>query len=170
MSRPSHCNFLRLSLTRIRFRFDYGDWHPTNNTDGDPFVQMTSTTDSATMWEEFHSKRTATLARLPLPLDPVSIVRYDGGGSTPIDFAIPAATEGDTRAELSGAAASTGETALSSDDSWGNKYGKLVLALLGANLAVGVGLLVVALAMWVRGRKGRSVLADSAALHFAGAS
>ena len=142
-----------------------------NSTDGGgspPFVQMASVTDSAAMWDEFRTERAATLARLPLPLDPASIVRYDGGGRatpapTPADSNSPsppaASSEGDARAELSGSSAgpSTGATPSSGDDGdgWANRYGKAVLALLGANLVVGVLLLVAALAMWVRGRKGR---------------
>ncbi|KAM5530347.1 hypothetical protein V8D89_015988 [Ganoderma adspersum] len=153
--------------------FDYGDWHPTNGTtlgdsDDGPFVQMTSTTDSTTMWDEFRTARAASLARLPLPLDPASIVRYDGGSSSPPpdSSTLPASssTDGDSdaRAELSGAAASTGEAPSSNkDDSCGSEYGTAVLALLAANLLVGVGLLVVALAVWVRGRRG-SFLADTA--------
>ena len=132
---------------------------------------MTSVTDPNTMWDEFRTNRTATLAQLPLPLDPASIVRYDGG-STPTDPGTsPAITSstGATQApdtlgaNLSGAA-STGATPSGSSDlnSWANKYGKVVLALLGANLVFGVGLFVVALAVWVRGRKGRIVLGDSA--------
>ncbi|KAM5543337.1 hypothetical protein V8D89_003211 [Ganoderma adspersum] len=162
--------------------FDYGDWHPTNDTDssdGSPFVQMTSTTDSTTMWDEFRTTRAASLARLPLPLDPASIVRYDGGSASPpadSTTMIPATstTDGDSdaRAELSSTAASTGEAPSSArnedaGDSWGGRYGTAVLALLAANLLVGVGLLVVALVVWVRGsrrRRGtRGLLADTAA-------
>ena len=130
---------------------------------------MTSVTDPNTMWDEFRTNRTATLAQLPLPLDPASIVQYEGGstptdpGASPATTSSAAATQApDTLgANLSGVA-STGATPSSSDDSWANKYGKVVLALLAANLVFGVGLFVVALAVWVRGRKGRTVLGDSA--------
>ncbi|KAI1782559.1 aspartic peptidase domain-containing protein [Ganoderma leucocontextum] len=161
-------------LHNVYASFDYGDWNPTNNTDGTPFVQMISTTDSATMWADFHANRTATLAQLPLPLDPALIVQYEAGGSTSTadsDSATPTATSSsgpsqaaDTLAKLSGAVGSTGETSSAGlgDDSWGNKYGKAVLALLAANLVVGIAVLVVTLTMCVRWRKpGRSVRASS---------
>ncbi|KAI1783139.1 acid protease [Ganoderma leucocontextum] len=156
-------------LHNVYASFDYGDWNPTNNTDGTPFVQMISTTDSATMWADFRANRTATLAQLPLPLDPALIVQYEAG-STPTDPASPATTSSsgpptqspNTLANLSGAV-STGETS-SAGLGWGNKYGKVVLALLGANLAVGVASLVVTLTMCVCWRKPgprRSVRASS---------
>ncbi|KAI1785864.1 acid protease [Ganoderma leucocontextum] len=142
-------------LYNVYASFDYGDWNPTNNTDGTPFVQMISTTDSATMWADFHANRTATLAQLPLPLDPALIVQYEAG-STPTDSAdsaSPAAfsSAGTTHAAdtLSGAL-STGETPSGGDDSSGDKYSKVVLALLGANLVVGAALLAVTLTICLR--------------------
>ncbi|KAI1783153.1 acid protease [Ganoderma leucocontextum] len=148
-------------LHNVYASFDYGDWNPTNNTDGIPFVQLVSITDSATMWADFHANRTAALAQLPLPLDPALIVQYEAG-STPTAPASPASTSSsgptqspDTLANLSGAV-STDETSSAGDDSWGNKYGKVVLALLGANLVVGVALLGVTVTMCVRRRKERN--------------
>ena len=161
-------------------RFDYGDWN-TTNTDGVPFIQMISTTDSATMWHDFQTNRTATLAQLPLPLDPALIVHYEGGSSsstassptttstsTTSSTANPTATTATTTtssspsgatqapdslaANLSGAVSTDG-TPSAGDDSWGNKYGKVVLALLAANLAVGLALLAVVVTMCMRRRR-----------------
>ncbi len=144
----------------IHLRFNYGDWNPVNNTEGTPFVQMTSTTDGTTMWREFHANRTATLAQLPLPLDPASVVQYEAG-PTPTDPTSSVATSstGATQApdslaaNLSGAVSADQAPGSADNDSWGNKYAKVVLALLAANLAVGIALLVAVLTMCARRRK-----------------
>ena len=142
---------------------------------------MISTTDSATMWADFHTNRTATLDQLPLPLDPASIIHYEGGSdpSDPATTSSPTSTTStsfptsttsgsssstsSTRAtqapdslaaNLSGAVSTDGSP-LAGNDSWGNKYGNVVLGLLAANLAVGVALLAVVVTMCVR-RKERS--------------
>ena len=163
-------------------RFDYGDWN-TTNTNGVPFIQMISTTDSATMWHDFQTNRTATLAQLPLPLDPALIVHYEGGSSSSSTASSPTTTSTSTStspaspttttaataasssspsgatqapdslaANLSGAVSTDG-TPSAGDDSWGNKYGKVVLALLAANLAVGLALLAVVVTMCMRRRR-----------------
>ncbi|KAM5542840.1 hypothetical protein V8D89_003504 [Ganoderma adspersum] len=167
-------------LHNVYASFDYGDWN-TTNTDGVPFVQLISTTDSATMWHDFRANRTATLAQLPLPLDPALIVHYEGGSSpstassptttststsTSTGPANPTTTTATTSSSPSGAtqapdslaanlsgAVSTDGTPSAGDDSWGNKYGKIVLALLAANLAVGLALLAVVVTMCVRRRR-----------------
>ena len=141
---------------------------------------MISTTDSATMWHDFQTNRTATLAQLPLPLDPALIVHYEGGSSsssaapsptttstsTSTGPASPTTTTATTSSSPSGAtqapdslaanlsgAVSTDGTPSAGDDSWGNKYGKVVLALLAANLAVGLALLAVVVTMCMRRRR-----------------
>ena len=146
--------FLEPQLTRLRF--DYGDYDPTNNgSSGNPFVQMLSVTDPATMWSEFQSERAATLAQLPPAVDPTVIVQYEGGSnSAPPDSSTT--PDGDSLARLSGAVSTDGTSSPSGSDSWLDKYGTVVLGLLGANLLVGIVLLVVSLTMCVRGMKGRS--------------
>ena len=153
-------------------RFDYGDWNPANNTDGTPFVQMISTTDSTTMWADFYTNRTATLAQLPLPLDPASIIYYASrSGSTPDNSTATTTTSPTTTsssstgatqapatlaANLSGAVSTDGTSSASTNGSWGDKYGNVVLGLLAANLAIGVALLVAVLTMCGRRRKERN--------------
>ncbi|PIL33825.1 hypothetical protein GSI_03531 [Ganoderma sinense ZZ0214-1] len=158
-------------LHNVYASFDYGDWNLTN-TDGIPFMQMVSTTDSATMWHDFSGNRTATLAQLPLPLNPAQILYYVSGTGSALpattsttsspagpstttttattSSSVAATQSPDTlAAHLSGAVAGDSDSA-GGGESWGDKYGKVVLALLAANLAVGVALLAVVGTMCVR--------------------
>lgn len=152
---PRTTYFLELRLTHCRF--DYGDYDPTNNSSsGNPFVQMLSVTNPATMWSEFQNERAATLAQLPPTVDPAVIIQYEGGSNSgpPNSSTSP---DGDSLARLSGAVSTDGTSSPSDSDSWLSKYGTIVLGLLGANLLVGIVLLAVSLTMCVRGMKGRSV-------------
>ena len=44
-----------------------------------PYVQMLSTTNNATMWDEFHQDRSAALAKLPPEISPEDVVSIDNG-------------------------------------------------------------------------------------------
>ncbi|PIL33839.1 hypothetical protein GSI_03545 [Ganoderma sinense ZZ0214-1] len=156
--------------------FNYAEWTPTNRTGtSTPYVQMVSTTDGATMWDEFHRNRTASLARLPLPLDPALIAQYDAGyastaptspTTTTTATAMTTSSEspsGPTQdpdklaaiANLSGTLSTDAPPSTAGGDSWGSKYGTAVLALLAVILALCVALLTVMVAMCVRGSKER---------------
>ncbi len=136
------------------YRFDYGDYYPANHTNGLPFIQMLPTTDPSTMWDEFSTERQAMLAELPAELSPEEVVKYDqqqaarssnsttGSGNTQ-QLGVAGASSGDDNEDEKGG-------------SWYSKNGTLVIALLGANLLVGVAIFAVTLTMCVRGVKGKA--------------
>ena len=130
-------------------RFDYGDYYPANRTNGLPFVQMLSTTNTSTMWHEFEQERALALAELPEEMSPALLVAYD------IEQAQKAEAEPGQLA-VHGAASSEDDEDGSGSGAWFKKNGILVLALLGANLLVGVAIFAVTLTMCVRGMKGKS--------------
>ncbi|RPD63822.1 acid protease [Lentinus tigrinus ALCF2SS1-6] len=136
-------------LRNVYASFDYGDYYPGNNTNGLPFVQMLSTTNASTMWQEFQEERAAALAELPPAVDPALVLQ-----------ALQRLAQKDEDLNNTGmgaAALASDDDSSSNGDSWGKKYGPIVLGLLGANLLVGVVLLAVTVTMCVRGVKGKSV-------------
>ncbi|PIL34121.1 hypothetical protein GSI_03832 [Ganoderma sinense ZZ0214-1] len=142
-------------LRNVYASFDYGDYDPTNNSSSsNPFVQMLSTTNAATMFDEFAKERATTLAQLPPTVDPALIIQYESSSTS----SSSSTSDDDALSKLSGAVSTDGTSSSSSsaNDSWLNKYGTIVLGLLGANLLVGIVLLAVSLTLCVRGMKGRS--------------
>ena len=138
-------SFLHISTTR----FDYGDYHPgdENITGQAPFVQLLPTTNPATMWQEFNQTRTAQLADMPPPITPTDLATAVNATSS--------AAPSDNNLSASGAVAEDDASSGSSGDSWGKKYGTIALALLGANLLVGILVFAIVLTLCVRGVKGR---------------
>ena len=115
---------------------------------------MLSTTNTSSMWQEFHDERTATLAELPPTLDPAAIIQAEK------DYQTFQSESGQRDEDLH--STGIGAAAVSDDDdfnrsSWEDKYGNIALGLLAANLLVGVVLLAVTVTMCVRGVKGKSV-------------
>ncbi|KAM5543963.1 hypothetical protein V8D89_002580 [Ganoderma adspersum] len=143
-----------MNLTFV-FGFNYADWTPSNNTTGTPFVQMVSTTNTTSMWDEFWTTRATTLSYLPLALDPSSIAHYSTGSAATTPSTTP--TEARLSQDLSGSTTS-GDTTSSNDDavSWVNQYGKVVLGLLVASFILNVVLLATVLLEMYRGRRARS--------------
>ncbi|EJF60415.1 acid protease [Dichomitus squalens LYAD-421 SS1] len=136
--------------------FDYGDYHPTNNTNGRPFVQMISTVDMNSAQSEFTNFISELASNAPPSLPPSVFVTKQlsplltGGGSN-------SSSDGSDGNDIVSGALSTDDSTTSSGSSNGldKKWGTVALALLGANLLVGVILLVVVLTS-MRGVKGRS--------------
>ena len=127
-------------------RFDYGDYHPGDIivTGEQPFVRLVQTTNASSAWAEFLQERAAKLQQLPPLLNPEDLY----GTATTASVSSSVSATG-----FAGALADSGSSA--SPDSWGAKYGTLALALLGANLLVGVLVFALALTMCLRGVKGR---------------
>ncbi|OJT05040.1 Vacuolar aspartic protease [Trametes pubescens] len=135
----------------LLLRFDYGDFNPMTNTSGTPFIQMVTTVDPHTAMDEFYQDRTTVLATLPPTIEPSQFIQY------------PIAT-GSNSTSSSGSQDDAISGALSTDDDAGNTRSSsdktswiVAFVLLGANLLVGLALLVVTLTMCVRGTKGKSV-------------
>ena len=131
-------------------RFDYGDYNPTNHTNGTPFVQMVSTVDPHSAMDEFTEGRAELLAILPPTIEPSVFVKAPLSPS-----ATGQANATTTDAAVRGALSEDDEDGASSSGGLG-KYGVVALALLGANLLVAVLIFAVTLTMCVRGVKGKS--------------
>ncbi|KAH9911320.1 aspartic peptidase domain-containing protein [Epithele typhae] len=134
-------------LRNVYASFDYSDFYPGNNTVSSPFVQLLSTTNTSSMWDEFHTERAAALAELPAAIDPAVLLKYATDTSSQ--------SNGTSANTVAGAAAANSDPSGSSDDSWSKKYGMIALVLLGANLLIGLVLLGVTVTMCVRSAKGR---------------
>ena len=131
---------------------------------------MLSTTNPVTMWSEFRTERAATLAQLPPAVDPSLLVQYEQQAVAALSATQsasgfnPSATAGSSSSstqsdhELANVegAVSTDPFSSEGSDSWGKKYGVIALALLGANLLIGVVLLGVTVTLCVRGMKGQN--------------
>ncbi|KAH9912355.1 aspartic peptidase domain-containing protein [Epithele typhae] len=134
-------------LRNVYASFDYSDFYPGNNTVSAPFIQLLSTTNASSMWDEFRTERAAALAKLPPAVDPAEAVKYINENLSQ--------SNGTSTTTVAGAAAATSGSSSPSDGSWGQKYGMIALALLGANLLIGLVLLGVTVTMCVRSAKGR---------------
>ncbi|KAI0351016.1 acid protease [Trametes cingulata] len=171
-------------LRNVYASFQYGDynWPGINSTGQLPYVQLLSVTEPEAAWAEFTSFSAQQLASGPPALDPATFVRFltDYNSSTsqshtsattaPTTVAGPSASgSADPSASTSTSAASgQAEAAVdlavsgaassddgSSEDSDSKKYGPIALGLLGANVAVGLAVLGITLALCVRGSKER---------------
>ncbi|KAH9893132.1 aspartic peptidase domain-containing protein [Epithele typhae] len=136
-------------LRNVYASFNYGDYQPNTPFDGQgPFVQLLPTTDASTMQAEFVANRTAALALLPPTLDPATLVKLADSSDTPASSS--ASSPDASSASVAGALDESTSSSSGSTDSWGKKYGTPALALLGANLAVGVVLLGLTITMCMR--------------------
>ena len=103
---------------------------------------MVSTTDSSKMMAEFTTERAVTLSKLPPEISPSDFVRIATGGSGSIGTG-------------------TGTSGAAEDDDTGSgsilglRYSLVALILLGANLAIGIALIGLTIAICVQGRKNR---------------
>ena len=105
---------------------------------------MVSTTDSSEMMAEFTTERAATLSKLPPEISPSDFVRIATGGSGSIG----------TGTGTSGAAEDSLDDT-GSGSILGLRYSLVALILLGANLAIGIALIGLTIAICVQGRKNR---------------
>ena len=103
---------------------------------------MVSTTDSSKMMAEFTTERAVTLSKLPPEISPSDFVRIATGGSGSIG----------TDTSTSGAAE---DDDTGSGSILGLRYSLVALILLGANLAIGIALIGLTIAICVQGRKNR---------------
>ncbi|TBU55658.1 acid protease [Dichomitus squalens] len=137
-------------LRSVYASFDYGDYNPTNNTNGQPFVQMVSTVDVYSAPNEFEDFLSELRSNAPPSLEPSVFVTKQ------LSPSLTGGTNASTDSSVRGSLA-TDAVATSSGSSNGldKKWGTIALALLAANLLVGIILLIVVLTMCVRGMKGR---------------
>ncbi|TFK88605.1 acid protease [Polyporus arcularius HHB13444] len=141
-------------LRSVYASFDYGDYNPTNHTTGTPFVQMVSTVDPHSAVDEFREGRAEQLAQLPPTIDPSVFVK------APLSPSITGQANA-TSTDSVGSGGARGALSEDNEDSdpyngaLGKKWGVVVLALLGANLLVGILIFAVTLTMCVRGVKGK---------------
>ncbi|RPD73742.1 acid protease [Lentinus tigrinus ALCF2SS1-7] len=141
-------------LRSVYASFDYGDYNPTNHTNGTPFVQMVSTVYPHSAMDEFKEGRAELLSALPPTIDPSVFVKAPLSPSVTGQGNATSTDSVDSGA-VRGALAEDGDTGFSSTGGLG-KYGVVALALLGTNLLVGVLIFAVTLTMCVRGVKGKS--------------
>ncbi|KAI0666611.1 aspartic peptidase domain-containing protein [Trametes maxima] len=143
-------------LRNVYASFDYGDFNPMTKTDGIPFVQLLTTVDYHTAMDEFYEDRTAVLATLPPVIDPSQFIQFPlspsvTGGNT----STTGSTNGADEAAVRGALSTDGSGDGSSDSDSDRKTFRITaIALLGANLLVGLVLLAFVATMCVRGVKG----------------
>ncbi len=135
-------------------RFDYGDYNPTNHTTGTPFVQMVTTVDPHSAVDEFKDGRAEQLARLPPTIDPSVFVKAPLSPSI-TGQANATSTDSVGSGGVRGALSEDNEDNVPYNGALGKKWGVVVLALLGANLLVGILIFAVTLTMCVRGVKGK---------------
>ena len=151
--------------------FNYGDYHPTNHTTGEPFVQLLSVVDVHSATDEFYEDLAVILAPLAPTMQPADFVKaqIDPAFLATLGLAVPSSSSNSTNSPTEAAvgAAFTGDddSGSSTSTSWtglSRKWGIVALALLGANLLVGLILLSVVSTMCVRGMKGRAMRAIGA--------
>ena len=142
------------------FRFDFGDTISGSST-GDPYIQLLSEVDPAKAIEQVTTIRGNTLSTLPPEIDPVTLVDIlQGGGSSTVtdltpsatDVIPPAATGNNGDESRPGDLKSNKGTSYVSDNDSGNsliiddgtikKYGLIIICLLGANVLIGLILIV----------------------------
>ncbi|KAH9935100.1 acid protease [Epithele typhae] len=139
-------------LRNVYASYNYGNYQPNTTFDGQgPFVQLLPTTDGSTMQAEFVANRTAALALLP-PLGDIATVSKlaSSDPSNTTTTTTTDAASSTSSPSIAGAFENSPSSSSGSTDSWGAKYGTIALALLGANLAVGVALLGLTLTMCMR--------------------
>lgn len=116
-------------------------------------MQLVPTTDPRTAVAEFFDERGATLAGLPPTIDPAEYFRMWAAASSTSS----ASSDSESEDIATSGALSTDDDTGSSPSGWNKTFRTAVLALLGANLAVGLALLGVTVTICVRAKKGRSV-------------
>ena len=140
-------------LRNVYASFDYGDYDPATKKDGQPFVQLLSTTKQDAAWAEFQSARAIALKSLPPTIDPKDLFNPNSSSDATNktgDGTVNDAGSGNTHVRVSGVASDTdGED--SDLTSLVKKYGPIVIGLLAGNLIVGLLLFLVGLAVCVKG-------------------
>ncbi|KAI0737568.1 acid protease [Daedaleopsis nitida] len=142
-------------LRSVYASFDYGDFNPTNHTNGLPFVQLVSTVDPHTAMNEFFEDRSALLAQLPPTIEPSVFAKATLAPSL-------LAQANASNPSTSGSGSVSGALAGDEEDSgsqWmglSKTWGIVAVVLLAANLLVGLVLVGITLTMCVRGMKGKS--------------
>ncbi|KAI0373545.1 acid protease [Pilatotrama ljubarskyi] len=164
-------------LRNVYASFQYGDYEfpGTNSTGQLPYVQLLSVTEPNAAWAEFTAFSAGQLASGPPAIDPAVFVKllidYNSTHSTSTGAASAATTASTASTPSSSAGATPGQldAAIDSDlavsgaasddgsskDSDSSKYGPIALGLLGANVAVGLAVLGLTLALCIRGSKER---------------
>jgi len=133
-------------INYISYRFNFGD----TSSQGEPYIQLLNTTDTKKAISQVATIRGKTMASLPPELPPAELVKLLGGPSSPTTSVRPSQTKGSKKAQAN--VASEDGNPLSTVDV--KKYGLIGLSLLGANIVIGLVLLVFAVLSCVR--KGRA--------------
>ncbi|KAL1945700.1 hypothetical protein VTO73DRAFT_1702 [Trametes versicolor] len=146
-------------LRNVYGSFHYGNYTPpgANITGQLPYVQLLSVTDKDTAWGEYYEYYTQKVLQGSPEVDPatwpkfIADINSDDSDSSD-DSSSSVAPAGDL--EVAGAVADgSGDSPSSNSDS--NKYGPIALGLLGANVAIGLAILVVTLTLCIRSAKGK---------------
>lgn len=117
-------------------------------------MQLLSVTDKDTAWAEYYEYYTQKVLQGPPEVDPATWPKFIAdlnSDDSSDDSSSSAAPVGDL--EVAGAAADGSGS--SSNDSNSNKYGPIALGLLGANVAIGLAILVVTITLCIRSAKGK---------------
>lgn len=118
-------------------------------------MQLLSVTDKDGAWAEYYEYYTQKVVQGPPEVDPATWPKFIAdlnSDDSSDDSSSSASPAGDL--EVAGAAAD-GSGGSSSSNSDSNKYGPIALGLLGANVAIGLAILVVTLTLCIRSAKGK---------------
>jgi len=141
-------NIITRPINYISYRFNFGD----TSSQGEPYIQLLNTTDTKKAISQVATIRGKTMASLPPELPPAELVKLlPGGPSSPTTSVRPSQTTGSKKAQANVASEDYGNP-LSTVDV--KKYGLIGFSLLGANIVIGLVLLVFAVLSCVR--KGRA--------------
>jgi saccharopepsin len=166
------------------FRFDFGD-----NSTGSPYIQILSKTDPAKAIAQVASIRGKTMSTLPPEIDPTTLVGFlkAGGGTIPTGSDItPTATDvmnvptstgvdgdesrpADLKSKSKGTNFVSGSDAAYSftvDNETVKKYGLIVICLLGANVLIGLILLVLGVLGCIRRGSSRKAATRTVDPHY----
>jgi len=141
----------------LNVRFDFGDTVSGSST-ADPYIQLLSEVDPVKANEQVTTIRGRTLSTLPPEIDPTTLVRIlQGGGSSTVTGLTPSATDvippaatgvngdesrpGDSKSKGATFVSDSGDS-FTIDDGTIKKYGLIVICLLGANVLIGLILIV----------------------------
>lgn len=122
-------------------------------------MQLLSVTDKDGAWAEYYEYYTQKVVQGPPEVDPATWPKFiadlnsddSSDSDSTDDSSSSVAPAGDL--EVAGAAANGSGSSSNNSDS--NKYGPIALGLLGANVAIGLAILVVTLTLCIRSAKGK---------------
>ncbi|KAI9059166.1 acid protease [Trametes sanguinea] len=149
-------------LRNVYASFNYGNYTPpgVNITGQQPFVQMVPVIDPAQAWADFNNYTTQKLLTSPPLVDPASFVKllndFSGLSASAGSGSVSSGGSGSNNATVAGDLAVSGAASQSDSgsDKDSNKYAPLAVGLLGANVAIGLVILGVTLAICMRGSRG----------------